>query len=106
MRTQIVEEHRTDAEGRPAGGTTTGRGFQIEWQNGPLVKDGVRVEPTGAFVEDVIAAAIGRIEHYQESPFACSENADALAFLHGAASALERRTRNRQERGVEGTHAA
>lgn len=59
MRTPIHQQHDTDANGNPAGGATTGRGFRIDWQNGPLAVDGVRREPTGAFVEDVIAAALG-----------------------------------------------
>ena len=104
MRSEIIENHVSDEQGRPAGGTTTGRGFTIEWQNGPLAVDGVRREPNGAFVEDVIAAAIGRIEFYQRSPFACQENDNALANLIRAAWELDQRTKSRQARGVEGTH--
>ena len=37
MSYSIEQHHHTDPEGRPAGGTTTGRGFRIDWQNGPLV---------------------------------------------------------------------
>lgn len=106
MRTKIHEEHDTDANGNPAGGVTIGRGFAIAWQNGPLAVDGVRREPTGAFVEDVIQAVIGRIEYYQASRFNCQENADALEALKTAAKRLDDRTKNRQARNVEGTHAA
>lgn len=106
MRTPIYERHETDADGRPAGGVTVGRGFTIAWQNGPLAVDGVRREPNGAFVEDVIAAAIGRIEAYQASMFACPENADALVALKAAAQYLDDRTKSRVSRGVEGTHTA
>lgn len=105
MRTPIYQRHERDEKGNPAGGVTVGRGFTIAWQNGPLAVDGVRVEPNGAFVEDVIQAAIGRIEEYQDSRFKCQENADALHMLKGAALALDLRTRNREKRGVEGTHA-
>lgn len=105
MRTPIHEQHDTDANGNPSGGVTVGRGFTIAWQNGPLAVDGVRRDPNGAFVEDVIAAAIGRIEHYQASRFNCAENADALDHLKTAAQRLNDRTKNREQRGVEGTHA-
>lgn len=106
MRGFIIETHLTDDAGRPAGGTTSGRGFAIEWQNGPLVDPatGERREPTGAFVEDVIAAAVGRIRFYQESEFACRENALALTKLEEALHWLDHRTRDRERRGVEGTH--
>ena len=105
MRSSITEHHDVDANGNPAGGQTTGRGFWINWQNGPLAVDGVRREPTGAFVEDIIRAAFGRIECYQATRFACAENAEALLHLRHAAAALEKRTKNREARGVEGTHA-
>lgn len=104
MRSEILEVHNVDAEGRPAGGTTIGRGFKIDWQNGPLAVDGVRVEPNGTFVEDVIAAALGRIQHYQTSKFRCRENALALTKLEEALHWLDARTRDRERRGVEGTH--
>lgn len=104
MRSKLIEEHLSDPLGRPAGGNTHGRGFDINWQHGPLMVDGQRREPNGAFVEDVIAAAIGRIEFYQESEFHCLENAVALGHLKAAAEALAERTRDRERRGVEGTH--
>ena len=105
MRSPIHENHFYDSEGRPAGGTTYGQGFAIGWQNGPLAVDGMRAEPNGAFVEDIIAAAIGRIKFYQTSSFVCQENFAALGYLLLAAQALDDRTKNRTARGVEGTHA-
>lgn len=104
MQSAITEDHRSDEQGRPAGGTTIGRGFSIEWQNGPLMVDGVRREPSGAFVEDIIAAAAGRLSYYQESIFRCRENALAITKLEEALHWLHHRTANRQKRGVEGTH--
>lgn len=105
MRTPLYERHERDAEDSPTGGVSVGRGFTIAWQCGPLALDGVRREPNGAFVEDVIAAAIGRLREYQSSRFACQENADALDCLESAAQFLDDRTRRREQRGVEGTHA-
>lgn len=103
----FFEEHWNDAQERPAGGTSSGRGFCISWQNGPLGQMGTteRREPNGAFVEDVIQAVIGRLLFYQGSEFACQANADALEALNMAAEALDRRTKDREQRGVEGTHA-
>lgn len=100
------EEHWSDSSGNPAGGVSSGRGFTISWQNGPLGRGDARREPNGAFVEDVIAAVIGRIEFYQRSRFACGENEDALASLRRAAVYLDDRTKAREARAVEGTHAA
>jgi hypothetical protein len=104
MRGEVIHNNLSDDQGRPAGGVTYGRGFRIDWQNGPLAVDGVRREPNGAFVEDVIEAVIGRIRFYQESPFHCVENAVALGHLLAAAEVLAERTAGRERRGVEGTH--
>ena len=104
MRSEVIHDNVADEQGRPAGGETSGRGFHIAWQNGPLAVDGVRRQPNGAFVEDVIEAVIGRIEFYQASPFHCVENAVALGHLKAAAEVLAERTRGRERRGVEGTH--
>lgn len=100
----INENHVLDAEGRPAGGTTTGRGIHIEWQNGPLVVDGERREPNGAFVEGVIQAAIGRLEFYNSTQFRCRENSLAITKLEEALHWLQHRTADREARGVEGSH--
>lgn len=88
----------------PAGGSTTGRGIAIDWQDGPLVFEGKRVQPNGAFVEDVILAAKDRLEHYQTTKFACQANERAIDHLRLALAELEARTIVRQKRGVEGTH--
>jgi hypothetical protein len=104
MTNGITQDHRTDTNGNPAGGTTTSIGLAIEWQDGPLMVDGVRREPNGTFVEDVIAAAIGRIEFYQSGRFHCLANASALGHLKAAAEVLAERTRDRERRRVEGTH--
>lgn len=93
-----------DDEGRPAGGFVHGVGLTIDWQNGPLGRDGDRLAPNGAFVETVLRAALQRIEHYQTLQFACDENAQAIHHLVEALTALESRTARRERAGVEGTH--
>jgi hypothetical protein len=99
------QEHLLDDDDNPAGGHTEGTGIRIDWQDGPLRVNGTIRRPNGAFVEDVIQAAIGRIAFYQRSKFHCVHNAVALGHLQAALVVLEERTRDREARGVEGTHA-
>lgn len=93
-------------DGKPHGGYVAGVGLTIIWQEGPLgaVGSPERKEPNGAFVEDVIAAALQRIEHYQRSGFDCEENAGAIGYLQQALYALNSRTARRMKEGTEGTH--
>ena len=100
----FFSEHWSDDQGRPAGGVTSGRGFAISWQNGPLGRGADRREPNGAFVEDVIGAVMDRIRFYEASEFSCDENRCALEHLEAAARVLDGRTKDREARGVEGTH--
>lgn len=106
MKQPIVGQHHNDENGNPAGGTTHGTGIMINWQNGPLGRDGDRKEPNGAFVEGVIAAALDRLEYYQASKFKCRENALAITKLEEALHWCQHRTAKREERAVEGTHTA
>lgn len=105
MKNGINAKHWNDSDGNPAGGNTFGVGFAIGWQNGPLGRGAGRVPANGAFVEDIIDAALNRLEYYQQSKFACSENADAMEHLECALRLLASRTAKREAAGVEGTHA-
>ena len=98
-------KNNTDRGGNPMGGSVNGRGIIIDWQNGPLGRGEDRIEPNGAFVETVISAAIQRLGYYQESKFACEENAKAIISLTQALAFCESRTANREKREVEGTHS-
>lgn len=120
----IISEHFNDEKGNPSGGTTKGTGIYITWQNGPLgrhvpgcipagpegyppascAEGCTRKAPNGAFVEDVILAAKDRLEYYQKSKFSCLANSEAIILLGLALAALNRRTAEREERKVEGTH--
>lgn len=104
MMQKIDQQHRKSDGGDPAGGTTKGLGIDIRWQDGPLGRGDLRKEPNGAFVEGVIAAALGRIQFYQAGRFACRENALAITKLEEALLWLGARTQLREARGVEGTH--
>lgn len=101
MNQKIVEDHRLDKDKNPAGGKTFGLGFDINWQNGPVSK---KNSPNGAFVEGILEAVCGRIKFYQASKFACRENKMAIFHIQRALRWLEKRTRERLKRNVEGTH--
>ena len=117
MQNKIHAQHWNDSDGNPAGGSTFGNGFAISWQNGPLgrhasectsggacVEGCTRKPPNGAFVEDIIAAALDRINYYQKSKFNCVSNAEAMVHLKAALNSLNQRTAERETRAVEGTH--
>ena len=94
--------------GNPAGGYASGVGLKIDWQNGPLGRGDERQAPNGAFVETVISAVVQRIEWYQTvsgGKFKCRENALAITRLEEGLLWLDKRTRDREARQVEGTHS-
>lgn len=99
-------ENTMNSEGKSAGGYVEGVGLRIDWQDGPLGRGENRLEPNGAFVETVIAAAVQRIEFYQSGEFKCRENAIAITKLEEALLWLNYRAQKREQRGVEGTHTA
>lgn len=99
-----VCQNFSDSKGNPAGGSVRGVGLQIDWQNGPLGRDGERIPPNGAFVESVIYAALQRIEEYQKTKFNCRENAIAITKLEEALHWLNARTNRREVAKTEGTH--
>lgn len=105
MTQELTQHHDTTDDGKPYGGVAYATGLAITWQKGPLVDPdtGERREPNGAFVDTVIRAAIGRLEHYESTEFACFENRAAIAYLNRALAELETRTARRTAAGVEGT---
>lgn len=72
----------------------------IMFQCGPINEHGVN----GTTQEVLIAIVIDRLRSFQAGPFACPENADALAHATEALEALKSRTKARMARGVEGTN--
>lgn len=104
MNQPFDSRHDSDDLGRPAGGISVATGISVEWQNGPLGRDGERAEPNGAFVETVIAIAIDRLEYYNAGQFRCRENSLAITKLEEALHWLNHRTARREQAGVEGTH--
>ncbi len=76
-------------------------GTHIDFQNGPIKEAGVN----GLTQESLLAVVIDRLRSFQGGPFSCRENAIALTHCEDALMWLQRRTRARIARGVEGTHA-
>lgn len=72
----------------------------ILFQNGPIGEVGVN----GITHEALLAILIDRMRDFQAGPYACRENAIALTKMEEAQMWLLQRTKNRMDRGVEGTH--
>ena len=86
-----------------------GIGLSISWKKGALGRGDERRKPNGAFVETVLSAVLQRLESYQtanDGKFKCRENAIAITKIEEALLWLDKRTRDRESRKVEGTHTA
>ena len=70
------------------------------FQNGPVPENGTN----GVTHEALLAIVKDRLEGFQSGPYACADNAEALGNINAAIECLQRRTRARMARGVEGTH--
>lgn len=77
------------------------KGVLIEFQNGPLQET---VHPNGLSNEVLLAIVEDRLLGFQSGEFACRENALALTKLQEALMWLNKRTRDRVARCVEGTN--
>lgn len=73
---------------------------RVSFQSGPPACD------YGFTHEALLAILIDRMEGFQTGPYASDDNATALSAMNVALAALQKRTRARIARGVEGTHAA
>ena len=99
----MVDNHMGN-DGHPTGGAVSAVGIEIQWQDGPLGNPPDMKKHNGAFVEGVIEAAKRRLQFFQEGPFAHPKNQEAIEHLEAALVALDARTAERKERGVEGLH--
>lgn len=72
----------------------------ISFQNGPIKEAGVN----GISGEALLAIVIDRLRCFQAGPFSCRDNAVALTKLEESLMWLQKRTRDRLARGVEGTN--
>lgn len=76
------------------------KGVRIDFQKGPLKE----VPPNGLSNEALLAIVEDRLLGFQSGEFACRENAIALTKLQESMMWLQKRTRDRVARGVEGTN--
>ena len=74
--------------------------WRLSFQNGPIAEAGVN----GLTHEALLAILEDRLIYFQKGPYACRENAIALTSIQEAQMWLQKRTRDRMARGVEGTH--
>ncbi len=72
--------------------------INIKFQDGPIKEVGVN----GCQTEDVIAVLIDRLRALNVPPYSTRETSLAITALEEADNWLERRTRDRIKRGVEG----
>ena len=72
---------------------------EIHFQDGPVKEFGIN----GVANEDLIVMVMHRLNQFQDSDYACKENADAINHLQDALDSLRARTNKRVQRGVEGT---
>ena len=108
----LFAENITDEDDNPTGGrvvldgkTSDSPMLVINWQNKPRKQeDGSLAEPNGAFVEDVIWAALQRLEFFNEGKYRDRANSIAITHLEQALQALKDRQLERSQRGVEGEH--
>lgn len=92
-------------DGSPAEVNITGQDVaevfaHIKFQCGPVLEVG----ENGTTIEAIIQVLAHRLQGFQQGPFACSENDEAIYHLKGALTMLTFRTALRKEQGVEGTN--
>ena len=73
---------------------------ELHFQEGPIMEAGVN----GISAEALLAVVIDRLRGFQSGPYGCRENAVALTKIEEATMWLQKRTRDRMARGVEGTN--
>lgn len=75
------------------------RAAVVQFQEGPVKEHGVN----GVQVEDVLEVCLERLRRLNQPPHAGRETALAITKLEEAVMWLDKRTRDREARGVEGT---
>lgn len=97
----LAKDDKTKISLQPDGGIAIGNTTTISFQNGPIQEAGVN----GISQEALVAIVIDRLRSFQAGPYACRENAVALTQFEQGLMWLQKRTRDRMARGVEGTNA-
>ena len=95
-----INKNWTNEDGTHNGGVSTGIGFTISWQRGPLQEAG----RNGAFLIEVLEACHSQLSYFQDSSYPSQENIGALEALKECVKHLESRRERRQAEGTLGTH--
>lgn len=93
--------HRYNIDGPDSLYSATSFRVEIMFQKGPIQEAGVN----GISQEALLAVVIDRLRSFQAGQYSCRENAIALTKCEEALMWLQKRTRDRMARGVEGTSA-
>jgi len=115
---KLVAENKVDDDANPTGGDvrldldTSGDGksdfpvLLVKWQDGPRGQEGTDelLPPNGAFVEDVLWAALQRLEFFNAGKYRDRANSMAITHIEQALQALKDRQLERSFRKVEGKH--
>jgi hypothetical protein len=94
--------HYEVTKGDPNTGETRRLFGEIDFQKGGVVEAGLN----GLTHEALLAIVIDRLEHFQRGPFPSDDNDAALHGCRGALKRLQKRTRERIARNVEGVSTA
>ncbi len=102
----LTAHNSKDENDNPTGGVVVGVGLNVKWQDGPRGQEGTDelLPPNGAFVEDVLWAALQRLEFFNESKYRDRANSMAITHIEQALQALKDRQLERSHRKVEGKH--
>ena len=117
----LVAQNMVDENDNPTGGHVTlyvtrdgdedYPAISISWQDGPRGTGETNADgspklddPNGAFVEDVLWAALQRLEFFNESKYRDRANSLAITHIEQALQALKDRQLERSFRNVEGKH--
>ena len=87
---EVIDRDRPLADGNVLG--------SVYFQRGPIQENGVN----GVQNEDLLNIVVDRLRGFQSGQFSCRENAIALTKIEEALMWLNKRTADRQCRGVEG----
>jgi len=91
-------------DGTPDGGWAEAPGLAIRWQKGALNFEEGEVSWNGCFLVTLLQVAEAQLEFYENSKYACNDNADALVKVREAMEILNRRQIRRFCCGVRGKH--
>lgn len=94
-----ISQFWSTADGLPDGGQSSGIGFSIAWQRGPLTNG-----RNGAYLIEVMEACLAQLERFKSTPFDCPENEQAREHLSQSIEILKARRDRRESQGILGTH--